>query len=282
MRNVRAMVAVVAMAVAVTAAWPGGAAQAADPPKPPTTQIIGGDDVPDGKYPFMASLQFKWAGEETWQHGCGGTLIDARGAVLTAAHCVDWLSEEGAPELRIVVGRTSQSADDGQVFGVGGISVYDKADAALVFLDGSVTGITPIQLVTPGTDAVERPGSNVITAGWGSTILDPDGPGGGGPGEYAPDRLQEVTVPIVSDDECKVSYPNLKRATEICAGRAGKDSCQGDSGGPLFVKVPGTQPKYIQLGIVSWGYGCAATGRPGVYTQLSNKKLGKWVAGFGS
>ena len=281
MRNVRVMAAVAAMAVAVTSVWPGGAAHAADPPKPPTTQIVGGTEVPDGKYPFMASLQFQFDGEP-WQHGCGGTLIDARGLVLTAAHCVDWLPEEDAPQLRVVVGRTVQSAEDGQVRGVAGISVYDKADAALLFLDESVPGITPIQLVTPGTDAVERPGSNVITAGWGSTVLDPWGPGGGGPGEYAPDRMQEVTVPIVSDDECKVSYPNLKRGTEICAGRSGKDSCQGDSGGPLFVKVPGAQRKYLQLGIVSWGHGCAATGKPGVYTQLSNKKLGNWVANFGS
>jgi secreted trypsin-like serine protease len=76
------------MVVAATAAYPGGAAAAAEPPTPPTTQIVGGTEVPDGKYPFMASLQFQFEGEE-WQHGCGGTLIDARGLVLTAAHCVD-------------------------------------------------------------------------------------------------------------------------------------------------------------------------------------------------
>ncbi|WP_285691966.1 serine protease [Actinoplanes sp. NBRC 103695] len=272
-----------AMAVTVTSVWTGGVAQAqADPPKPPTTQIVGGTEVPDGKYPFMASLQLQREGETSWQHRCGGTLIDGRGVVLTAKHCVDRYQEADLPHLRVVVGRTVRSADDGLVRGVSGISVHDKADAALIFLDDFVPGITPIQLVTPGTDAVERPGSDVITAGWGRTVLDPGGPGGGGPGEYAPDRMQEVTLPIVSDDECKVSYPSLKRGIEICAGRSGKDSCQGDSGGPLFVKVPGAQPKYLQIGIVSWGWGCGATGRPGVYTQLSNKRLGKWVAQFGS
>ncbi len=281
MRNVRAMAAVAAMAVAVTAAWPGSAANA-NPPEPPTARIVGGTEVPDGKYPFMASLQFQWEGE-AWQHGCGGTLIDARGVVLTAAHCVDWLPEAGedAPQVRVVVGRTVQSAEDGQVRGVADISIHDKADAALLFLDDEVPGIAPIQLVTPGTDALERPGRKVITAGWGSTVLDPFGPGGTGFGKY-PDRMREVTVPILSDDECKVSYPNLKPGMEICAGRSGKDSCQGDSGGPLFVKVPGAQRKYLQLGIVSWGHGCAATGKPGVYTQVSNKKLGEWIANFGS
>jgi secreted trypsin-like serine protease len=273
------MVAVAALAMAVTAAWPGGAANA-EPPQPPTAQIVGGTEVPDGKYPFIASLQFRFEGEP-WQHMCGGTLIDGRGLVLTAAHCVDWLPEEDAPELRVIVGRTVHSAEDGQVRGVADISIYNKADAALLFLDDEVPGITPIELVTPGTDALERPGSEVITAGWGSTVRDPFGPGGTGFPEY-PDRMHEVSVPIVSDNECKVSYPNLKPRTEICAGRSGKDSCQGDSGGPLFVKVPGAGRKYLQLGIVSWGHGCAATGKPGVYTQVSNQKLGEWIANFGS
>ena len=37
----------------------------------------------------------------------------------------------------------------------------------------------------------------------------------------------------------------------ICAGKAGKDSCQGDSGGPMV------DSEGKQVGIVSWGYGCA-------------------------
>jgi secreted trypsin-like serine protease len=280
MRTLRALAATAALAVALTSAWPSGAAAAAEPPRPPVASIIGGTEVPDGKYPFMASLQFQWE-EGSWFHGCGATLIDARGLALTAAHCVAGATEEDLKNMRLAVGRTAQSASDGQMVGVADISVYDKADAALLWLDAEVPGITPIQLVTPGTDALERPGRNVITAGWGSTILDPFNPGVGGPGEREPDRMREVAVPIVSDDECKVSYPRLKRNTEICAGRSGKDSCQGDSGGPLFTKVPGTE-RYLQLGIVSWGYGCAAKGLPGVYTQLSNKKLGEWIANFGS
>jgi secreted trypsin-like serine protease len=52
----------------------------------------------------------------------------------------------------------------------------------------------------------------------------------------------------------------------ICAGQSGQDSCWGDSGGPLFAA---SQGGYIQVGIVSWGGGCAAPDRPGVYTRVS-------------
>ena len=46
--------------------------------------------------------------------------------------------------------------------------------------------------------------------------------------------LCQVEVPIVSDDQCRLSYPDdMVGDSMICAGEAGKDSCQGDSGGPL-------------------------------------------------
>merc|ERR1719348_810060 len=55
----------------------------------------------------------------------------------------------------------------------------------------------------------------------------------------------------------------------ICAGldAGGKDSCQGDSGGPFMCG-------FGLDGIVSWGYGCAQPGFPGVYTQTSSLSHG--------
>ena len=55
-----------------------------------------------------------------------------------------------------------------------------------------------------------------------------------------PDRAREVEIPLVTNQECKRSYPGL-RSDMICAGVPDGliDSCQGDSGGPLIVYSSG-------------------------------------------
>ena len=50
-------------------------------------------------------------------------------------------------------------------------------------------------------------------------------------------------------------------------GAAGKDSCQGDSGGPLLYGSPNQQP-WVQMGVVSFGYGCGKEGLPATYTYV--------------
>ena len=105
-----------------------------------------------------------------------------------------------------------------------------------------------------------------IVSGWGRLSS----------GGTSPDILQEVTVPVVSNATCNSasSYNGSINDTMICAGyqQGGKDSCQGDSGGPM---VAAYQNEIYSIGVVSWGHGCAAPNKYGVYARTS--KFVDWI-----
>lgn len=78
----------------------------------------------------------------------------------------------------------------------------------------------------------------------------------------------QVSVPIVSRQQCNVAYPRKIHDSMVCAGfaKGGKDTCQGDSGGPMVCETGG---RYYLQGVTSWGYGCAAPGKYGVYARIT-------------
>ena len=118
-----------------------------------------------------------------------------------------------------------------------------------------------------------RHGEACHVSGWGTTTL-----GGGG---SVSNKMREVMVNLMDWEYCNNPqhvHPDMVGATvpdqEICGGTPdpdggmtleGKDSCQGDSGGPLTCVRDG-QP--VVTGVVSWGFGCANAGNPGVYANV--------------
>ncbi|EEC01126.1 secreted salivary gland peptide, putative, partial [Ixodes scapularis] len=87
------------------------------------------------------------------------------------------------------------------------------------------------------------------------------------------DVLQKVTVPILSNEVCNSWYAQsgklvLLQKTQICAGfkEGKKDACQGDSGGPMMF-YDGS--RYVLIGVISAGFGCARPLLPGLYTRVS-------------
>eukprot|EP00091_Calanus_sinicus_P011018 TRINITY_DN2513_c0_g1_i5.p1 TRINITY_DN2513_c0_g1~~TRINITY_DN2513_c0_g1_i5.p1 ORF type:complete len:159 (-),score=50.25 TRINITY_DN2513_c0_g1_i5:69-545(-) len=133
-------------------------------------------------------------------------------------------------------------------------------DICLLELDGQADfGSDVIGGINLPEEGKEYPaGTECVVTGWGTTSE----------GGSLAKVLMKVTVIVLSDEECRGAYGESDISDSmICAGveEGGKDSCQGDSGGPLMCGGP---PLELS-GIVSWGYGCAEPGFPGVYTQTS-------------
>jgi secreted trypsin-like serine protease len=240
-------------------------------------QVVGGEPVPNGDFPFVASLgDSRYGGTAYQRHFCGASLIDSD-SVLTAAHCV-----QGTPKwpLRVVVGRTVLSDHGSQtrrvsrkVIHPGFDGVRDvKYDAAVLTLNSPVQGVPAIGLAGPAQDALEKPGSLATVAGWGNTIKQP--PRGDNGSNY-PDRMRAARVPIVSDARARDVYgSSFVGALMVGAGKEGKDTCSGDSGGPMFAVQAG---KRYQIGITSFGEGCATQKYPGVYTEVNARAIRTFV-----
>ena len=241
-------------------------------------QIVGGDPVANGKFPFVAALLDITRGDTgREQQFCGGTLLD-EDSVLTAAHCL-----EGATPvpLRVAVGRTELNSDQGQTRRVTAIfrhprysssAVSFRYDAAVLTLDNPVRGIEPVRIPQPNQNEAEQPGRNATIAGWGNT--EKQGTDFNQPDSF-PNRMQEAQVPLVSDDRAKKVYDSgYAKALMVAAGKEGKDTCQGDSGGPMFKSVNGSAR---QIGITSFGNGCGARGFPGVYAETNSPEIRSFI-----
>jgi secreted trypsin-like serine protease len=244
-------------------------------------QVVGGTAVPNGKYPFVAFVRGQ---TQDFRFFCGGSLIDPN-SVLTAAHCAEGVR---ASKMTVTVGRTVLGSDQGQKRRVSNIFVHSKYDndnlaydAAVLKLSRSVSGIEPIKRATASQDNLERPGRYATIAGWGNTIKQPanceifcntD--------SNYPKRMREARVPLVSDAEADKTYDAIDGPSDyipplmVAAGREGKDTCQGDSGGPLFAKTA-SGPR--QIGITSFGAGCATKRYPGVYTEVNAASIRSFI-----
>ena len=223
---------------------------------PAADAVVGGSEVPEGGHPYMAALV-----DDAGQF-CGGSVI-ADQWVLTAAHCIV------TDEMSVVVGDVDYT--EGRRIAVDNIVVhpaYDTEtsanDVALLHL-ASPAGVPAIRVPGAAADRFEVTGTPATVVGWGSEMPVV--------GQVPPlgTTLKEAELTVVGDDECS---EDQDAATQVCAEGFLKDSCQGDSGGPLVVQGDFGP---VQLGVVSYGFGCAVPTFPGVYSEVNSPSVRTFI-----
>ncbi|XP_071123225.1 trypsin beta-like [Mytilus edulis] len=201
--------------------------------------IVRGDNTFIASHPWMVSVQFRQDENEDFTHSCGGAIID-KSWVLTAAHCNSFYSERPATNIRVLAGSSYLSLMDVKI-PVKKYYVHEQFDLAI---DGRpINDLMLLQLQKPlqfgstikkidlDTDIGKNYTGELCTiTGWGDTDANLGG-------KY-PDRLQVLTMPVVTKEHCGTVWriPKTFWNKLICLQVKDKDSCEHDSGGPVVCR----------------------------------------------
>ena len=211
--------------------------------------IVGGNQTTIERFPYIVSYQNFGA------HRCGANIISET-RLITAAHCA------ARVESTTVRAGSTDQRQGGVVSAVTCFLSHPDYNPRTLDNDVAIIEINPLTIGLPGIASIRLPVQDEYVeadrkaevVGWGAAC------------ERCPSEhlLRYVAVPIVSNEDCNVSYGGGILDSMICAGfpEGGRDACQGDSGGPLILDGQ-------LIGVVSWGHGCARPFFPGVYARAA-------------
>lgn len=233
----------------------------------PVAAIIGGKDVPEGKYPYVVGIFRR--DRQKWKRSndqCTGVLI-ARNLVLTAANCIRRNEKHGEISIDSIYRYPTQGVRN--FFEVSNYSIPKAyswrkpgSNIALISFTGDHNITKFAKLVPNNMEPYLKTGDWVTAVGFGLTDRD---------GEKAT-VLKEAAFRTTSKNDCATATRIKGRrdivkllddqfCSESCED-AQTATCEGDWGGPVIFQ------DYV-IGIVSKGRSCRQEGcYPNVFTSL--------------
>lgn len=242
-----------------------------------------------------------------WQPSTGNVEVSALSRNLEPRYGSYGLTGTGRLEVVVGADDLEKVGTDGNVFEVDDVKIYSAYraglsgideerckpggcsalignDIALVKIKGEYLGALGRISMNPDDDPENGRCNRLMIAGFGQTSETPDenlalNRSASPAFLSASPKLMETSVPAISSEVCQSKFKDYNyeiRKDQLCAGgdkQARTDSCQGDSGGPLVAFDRNGCP--YQVGITSWGIGCAKPDSAGVYTRVSKFKT--WI-----
>merc|ERR1712228_1101859 len=264
-------------------------------------RITNGIPISAQTYPWMVSLRFTFLfnnTDYTTPSHCGGSLIQTSPPiVMTAAHCVDFLTEgengnsvynDTLIAITCDLNRTHASphvvpGDEYSTIyaykyemihihpqwnGTSDVSLANGYDIALLTFDANQTlnhmDIDPMPTIPLQTDSNEAccvVDEEFIIIGYGANSS--------GTGTYS---LEMGNVYYVDPIQCMDEYydygiNDINWQSLLCVNGNLTSACHGDSGGPAFRMIDGI-PQIV--GITSFGSGICGEGRSAMFTNVAH------------
>ncbi|XP_040596262.1 serine protease 46 isoform X1 [Mesocricetus auratus] len=233
-------------------------------------KVVNGKVVEVGKWPWQVSILF------LGMYVCSGSLIHYHW-ILTAAHCLQRSKNPANYTVKVGV---QNLPDNSTELLLSSIVIHEKFnsqmsyDIAILKLKHPVAWSPLVQpICLPTTNFKPTIGSMCWVIGWGQEKTK------GAP--KTPYSLQGLAVRIVNNEICNHRYQFLLMKNQkkfigndmLCTSSEwGLDTCQDTSSSSLVCQMNKT---WIQMGVVSWNFGCGRRRFPSIYTSTSH--FTQWV-----
>nr|KAG5709264.1 hypothetical protein BaRGS_018016 [Batillaria attramentaria] len=201
-------------------------------------KIVGGVTMQEFEWPFMVMVEIFHPRLERFVQWCGGTILDKR-TVLTAAHCLQGFDEF---TFRVTAGVYNKSED-------GRFEQSREIAERRIHPDYNGTTVNNDIAILKLASRLKLKRGVVEKVRWNHKNKCP----------------QDGDICTVAGYITKITKITLFHDNKNHYSLA-RSLNRGDSGGPFMCTCNGVLK---QVGIVSYGIGCARTNYPGVYARVS-------------